>query len=185
MTWCDGTDHSSLERGICPVPLPLLGLATAVYGHQKDGQRESPALAVTAKGQGQLCSFRAFEPFCAHGETRVPELTAQQPAAGCSVPLPQEGPCPTAGGSAGTELCPVPDPQTQPIPTVLLLVGGLPVGSFSPLALLAGNLPFSLLAWCPLSMAGALPPVCSRASFPFREKLDGPCFWPACSMSTS
>lgn len=115
----------------------------------------------------------------------MPELIAQQPAAGCSVPLPQEGPCPTAGGSAGAGLCPAPDPQTQPIPRVLLLVGGLPVGSFSPLALLAGNLPLSLLAWCPLSVAGALPPVCSRASFPFREKLDGPCFRPACSTSPS
>lgn len=115
----------------------------------------------------------------------MPELIAQQPAAGCSVPLPQEGPCPTAGGSAGAGLCPAPDPQTQPIPRVLLLFGGLPVGSFSPLALLAGNLPLSLLAWCPLSVAGALPPVCSRASFPFREKLDGPCFRPACSTSPS
>lgn len=134
--------------------------------------RESPALAVTAEEEhGQLCSLRPFELCCAPLETRVSGLI------GSCVPL--------AGDSSAAELCPPPHPQTQPIPRVLLLVGGLPVGSFSPLALLAGNLPLSLLAWCPLSVPGALPPVCSRASFPFRERLDGPCFWPACSTSPS
>lgn len=62
---------------------------------------------------------------------------------------------------------------------------GIASGEFLSPCLLAGNLPLSLLAWCPLSVAGALPPVCSRASFPFREKLDGPCFRPACSTSPS
>lgn len=30
--------HISLESRICPVPLPLLSLATGLYGHKKDGQ---------------------------------------------------------------------------------------------------------------------------------------------------
>lgn len=50
-------------------PFPCWAWPQGFMGTKKMGsiwaERESPALAVTAKGQGQLCSFRAFEPLCA------------------------------------------------------------------------------------------------------------------------
>lgn len=183
-------------RGICPVPLSLLGLATGLRMQTEGGLRagrDNPALSVTAREQTQLCSFRTFGLCSPRLKPKVAELIARQPAARCFEQLPREGLCPTADGNADAaqvslSFALLQDPQTQPISRVLLsvLVGGdCQWGVSPPLVLLAGNL-FSCLAWCRLSRWLVLcpRPACGPLSH-LGQMLDSPCFWPACSTPPS
>lgn len=136
------------------VPLPLLGLATGVYGHKKSWAEREPSPGCHCRGAGPALLLQDIGTLlCSFGNTSG--------RADCPV---QEGLCPTAGGSSAAELFPLPAPKLSPAPGFTASWGAAS-GSFSPLALLAGNLPLSLLAWCPLSVPAALPPEHSRASF--------------------
>lgn len=180
MAWCDGTDHISLESRICPVPLPLLSLATGLYGHKRMGSvgaEREPSPGCHCRAGPALLPQDIGTVLCSSGNTMA-ELIAQLR---CSVLLAQPGLCPTAR-QLRAELCPVPDPKLSPSQG-FAASWGVASGEFpSPCIacwesppLPPGLVP-SLRAWCSA-------PECSRASFPFRETLHGPCFWPACSTS--
>lgn len=140
-------------------------------------ERESPALAVTAE-QGQLCSLRTLELCSAPLGARVAELMAQ-PGAQCC--CPSKG-CVPQPGQLRAELCPVPDPKLSPSQG-FAASWGVASGEFPSPCIACWKSPPLPPGLVPSLVPGALPPVCSRASFPFRETLHGPCFWPACSIS--
>ena len=147
-----------LGRGICPVPLSLLGLAAGVMVQTEQGLRASgdnSALSVTAREQTQLCSFRPFGLCSPCLKPKAAELTAQQLQQDALCDRPGKGCAPQLTAAQKLLQCLLrfalfQDPQTQPVSRVFLSVlggGDCQWGASLPLVLLAGDL-LSRLAPC-------------------------------------
>lgn len=96
-----------------------------------------------------------------------------QPGAQCC--CPSKG-CVPQPGQLRAELCPVPDPKLSPSQG-FAASWGVASGEFPSPCIACWKSPPLPPGLVPSLVPGALPPVCSRASFPFRETLHGPCFW--------